>query len=92
MPFSSIVRTLGRSPLTAEILSKLSRQHCHLNGIPRLPKGLLASTLAQTQGHNLLVVCATLEEAGALGNTVGDYGLADSPLLPHLRGIALRTI
>ena len=64
MPFSSIVRALGRSPLTAEILSKLSQQHCHLNGIPRLPKGLLASTLAQTQEHNLLVVCATLEEAG----------------------------
>ena len=64
MPFSSIVRALGRSPLTTELLSKLSRQQCHLNGIPRLPKGLLASTLAQTQERNLLVVCATLEEAG----------------------------
>jgi len=65
MPFSSIVRALGRSPLTTELLSKLNRQQvCRLSGIPRLPKGLVASALAQTEGRNLLVVCATLEEAG----------------------------
>jgi transcription-repair coupling factor (superfamily II helicase) len=65
MAFSSIVRTLGRSPLTTELLSKLAKQqNLHLNGIPRLPKGLVASTLAQTGSQNLLVVCATLEEAG----------------------------
>jgi len=65
MPFSSIVRALGRSPLTTELLSKLNRQQvCRLSGIPRLPKGLVASTLASTEGHNLFVVCATLEEAG----------------------------
>ncbi|PLZ04872.1 transcription-repair coupling factor [Fischerella thermalis] len=65
MAFSSIVRALGRSPLTTEFISKLDRhQDLHLNGIPRLPKGLLASALAQTMGQNLFVVCATLEEAG----------------------------
>ncbi len=65
MAFSSIVRALGRSPLSTEILSKLNRQQvCHLNGIPRLPKGLVASALAQAQQHHLFVVCATLEEAG----------------------------
>ncbi|MBV8884579.1 MAG: transcription-repair coupling factor, partial [Chroococcidiopsidaceae cyanobacterium CP_BM_RX_35] len=65
MPFSSIIRALGRSSLTAELLSKLNRQQvCRLSGIPRLPKGLVASTLAQTKEHNLFVVCATLEEAG----------------------------
>lgn len=65
MAFSSIVRTLGRSPLTTELLTKLNRQQdLHLNGIPRLPKGLIASSLAQTEGQNLFVVCATLEEAG----------------------------
>ncbi|MCF2147186.1 transcription-repair coupling factor [Desmonostoc muscorum LEGE 12446] len=65
MSFSSIVRALGRSPLTTEFISKLNRQpELRLNGIPRLPKGLVASALAQTQGRNLLVVCATLEEAG----------------------------
>ena len=65
MAFSSIVRALGRSPLTTELLSKLNlKQVCRLNGIPRLPKGLVASALAQTEGRNLFVVCATLEEAG----------------------------
>lgn len=65
MPFSSIVRALGRSPLLTELIAKLERsQVCHLNGVPRLPKGLVASALAQNQGQNLFVVCATLEEAG----------------------------
>ncbi|MEB3177981.1 MAG: transcription-repair coupling factor [Nostocaceae cyanobacterium] len=65
MALSSIVRALGRSPLTVELLAKLAKgQDLHLNGIPRLPKGLVASTLAQTNNQNLLVVCATLEEAG----------------------------
>ena len=65
MTFSSIVRALGRSPLTAELLNKLNKfQSLYLNGIPRLPKGLVASTLAQESGLNLLVVTATLEEAG----------------------------
>lgn len=65
MAFSSIVRALGRSPLTAELLSKLQRQQvCRLSGIPRLPKGLVASALAQAEQRPLLVVCATLEEAG----------------------------
>ncbi|MEJ1929424.1 transcription-repair coupling factor [Nostoc sp. NIES-2111] len=65
MAFSSIVRALMRSPLTTELLSKLNRQQdLRLNGIPRLPKGLVASALAQNSGSNLFVVCATLEEAG----------------------------
>ncbi|MBD2250076.1 transcription-repair coupling factor [Nostoc parmelioides] len=65
MAFSSIVRALARSPLTTELLSKLNRQQdLRLNGIPRLPKGLVASALAQNSGNNLFVVCATLEEAG----------------------------
>ncbi|WP_373529585.1 transcription-repair coupling factor [Nostoc sp.] len=65
MSFSSIVRALGRSPLTTEFISKLNRQQeLRLNGISRLPKGLVASALAQAQGKNLFVVCATLEEAG----------------------------
>ncbi|MBW4684819.1 MAG: transcription-repair coupling factor [Komarekiella atlantica HA4396-MV6] len=65
MAFSSIVRALARSPLTTEFISKLNRQQeLRLNGIPRLPKGLVASALAQTEGKNLFVVCATLEEAG----------------------------
>lgn len=65
MPFSAIVRALGRSPLSTELISKLDRQQvCYLSGAPRLPKGLIASALAQNREQNLLVVCATLEEAG----------------------------
>jgi len=64
MAFSSIIRTLERSPLTGELLSKLNRQSSlYLNGIARLPKGLVSSAMAQASGCNLLVVCATLEEA-----------------------------
>jgi len=65
MALSSIIRTLGRSPLAAELLSKLQRQSClRLNGLPRLPKGLVASALAQAEGRNLFLITATLEEAG----------------------------
>ena len=65
MTFSSIIRALGRSPLTNEILTKLNRQqHLRLTGVPRLPKGLVASAIAQTAQNNLFVVTATLEEAG----------------------------
>ncbi len=65
MAFSSIIRTLERAPLTSELLLKLKQKRSlQLNGIPRLPKGLVASSLAQSQRNNLFVVCATLEEAG----------------------------
>ncbi|WP_013324955.1 transcription-repair coupling factor [Gloeothece verrucosa] len=65
MSFDSIIRAIGRSPLTTELLGKLKRhQALQLSGIPRLPKGLIASSLAQTENHNLLIICPTLEEAG----------------------------
>lgn len=65
MAFSSITRALGRSPLTTELLSKLNGQRSlSLNGVSRLPKGLVASTLAQAQQQSLLVITATLEEGG----------------------------
>jgi transcription-repair coupling factor (superfamily II helicase) len=65
MTFSSIIRTLGRSPLATELLNKLKRhRYVQLSGVARLPKGLVASALAQQEGHSLLVVTATLEEAG----------------------------
>ncbi len=65
MAFSALIRLLKRSPLTTELVNKLHRQqNLYLNGISRFPKGLIASTLAQAQEHNLLVITATLEEAG----------------------------
>jgi transcription-repair coupling factor (superfamily II helicase) len=64
MAFSSVVRALGRSPLTSELLSKLQQQgRVKLSGASRLPKGLVASTLAQESQAPMLVVTATLEEA-----------------------------
>ncbi len=65
MQFSSIIRTISRSPLTSELLAKLQRHHqLQLNGVGRLPKGLVASALAQQQQQHLFVITATLEEAG----------------------------
>ena len=65
MAFSSVTRALGRSPLTTELLNKLNQnQFLILNGVARLPKGLVTSALAQAQQQPLLVVTATLEEAG----------------------------
>lgn len=65
MTFSSLIRTLQKSSLTKELLGKLKKVgYLRLKGIPRLPKGLVASALAQAEDRSLLVVCATLEEAG----------------------------
>uniref|UniRef100_A0ACD5GSQ4 CarD family transcriptional regulator n=1 Tax=Desertifilum tharense IPPAS B-1220 TaxID=1781255 RepID=A0ACD5GSQ4_9CYAN len=64
MVFSSIIRTIGRSQLNSELLARLGRDRIlYLNGISRLPKGLVASTLAQTENRPLFVVTATTEEA-----------------------------
>jgi len=64
MAFSAIIREIARSQLTKELLGKLQRSGClHLQGIPRFPKGLVASALAQAQKRPLFVVTATTEEA-----------------------------
>jgi transcription-repair coupling factor (superfamily II helicase) len=65
MTFSSVIRHLEKLPLTAELRQKLEKtRSLSLSGISRLPKGLIASTLAQSLNQNLVVVTATLEEAG----------------------------
>ncbi|MEM9152713.1 MAG: transcription-repair coupling factor, partial [Cyanobacteria bacterium P01_F01_bin.3] len=64
MAFSSITRAIARSGLGQELVTKLEQQPLQLSGAPRLPKGLVASALAQAQKRPLLVVTATLEEAG----------------------------
>jgi len=64
MAFSSIIRALERSPLTGELLAVLNRSSSlQLNGVSRLPKGLVASALAKASSRNLFVVSSTLEEA-----------------------------
>jgi transcription-repair coupling factor (superfamily II helicase) len=65
MAFSSVVRALGRSPLTEDLISKLQQQSVlNLNGVARLPKALVTSALAQQQQKPLLVIAPTLEDAG----------------------------
>jgi transcription-repair coupling factor (superfamily II helicase) len=64
MSFSALIRTLGQSQLTHEISAKLDRHnYLHLSGAARLPRGIVASTLAQFQERHLWVVTATIEEA-----------------------------
>jgi transcription-repair coupling factor (superfamily II helicase) len=83
MTFSSITRALGRSPLTTELLAKLEQQHIlHLNGAARLPKGLVSSALAQAQQRNLLIVTATLEEAGRWAAQMEAMGWANLHFYP----------
>ncbi|MEL6939958.1 MAG: CarD family transcriptional regulator, partial [Cyanobacteria bacterium J06598_1] len=64
MAFSSITRAIARSGLGQELIAKLEKQSLQLSGAPRLPKGLVTSALAQAQKRPLLIVTATLEEAG----------------------------
>ncbi len=65
MAFASVVRAIEKSPLTKELITKLDKgQSLLLNGIPRLPKGIVSSSLAKAEAKNLLVICPTLEEGG----------------------------
>ncbi|MEB3227099.1 MAG: transcription-repair coupling factor, partial [Synechocystis sp.] len=65
MTFSSLIRHLQNLPLSQDLRKRLTqRRQLSLSGLPRLPKGLITSSLAQSLGQNLLVVTATLEEAG----------------------------
>ncbi len=65
MAFSSITRALARTALGQELVNKLGKQQqLQLNGVPRLPKGLVVSALAQAQQRPMLAIAATLEEAG----------------------------
>jgi len=87
MTFASVIQALKKSPLTAELVSTLEKRRVlHLNGIARLPKGLVASSLAMSREKNLCVVTATLEEAArwaaqleAMGwNTVHFYPTSEA--------------
>jgi transcription-repair coupling factor (superfamily II helicase) len=62
--FNSVLHAFAKSPLTTELIQKLSHnQKLNLQGVARLPKGLVTAAIAQREQKNLLVVCATLEEA-----------------------------
>jgi transcription-repair coupling factor (superfamily II helicase) len=83
MTFSALVRSLGRSRLTEELLTKLTQtQDLHLSGLARLPKGLVASALAQARSQHLCVITATLEEAGRWAAQLEAMGWATIQFYP----------
>ena len=83
MTFSALVRSLGRSRLTEELLTKLSQtQDLHLSGLARLPKGLVASALAQVRSQHLCIITATLEEAGRWAAQLEAMGWATIQFYP----------
>jgi transcription-repair coupling factor (superfamily II helicase) len=93
MAFSSVTRALERTPLTGELLTKLDQQgSLTLNGVSRLPKGLVASALAHGQQRPLVVIAATLEEAGRWATQLEAMNWGNGPLLPHLRSLPLRSL
>ena len=93
MAFSSVVRALGRSPLTSELLSKLQQQgRVKLSGASRLPKGLVASTLAQEFKAPMLVVTATLEEASRWAIQLEAMGWGTVHFYPTSEASPLRTL
>ncbi len=64
MSLQSVVRHISRSTIAEELIEKLKAAGgLSLRGATRLPKSLIASATGQKINHNLLVVCATLEEA-----------------------------
>jgi transcription-repair coupling factor (superfamily II helicase) len=83
MTFSALVRSLGRSRLTEELLAKLTQTHeLNLNGLARLPKGLVASALAQARQQHLCAIAATLEEAGRWAAQLEAMGWATVQFYP----------
>ncbi len=65
MTFSSLIRHLQTLPLNKDLQKKLQQhRQLSLSGLPRLPKGLIVSSLAQALEQNLFVIAATQEEAG----------------------------
>ncbi len=83
MTFSALVRSLGRSRLSEELLAKLTQtQELHLSGLARLPKGLVASAIAQIRSQHLCVITATLEEAGRWAAQLEAMGWATVQFYP----------
>ncbi len=83
MAFSSITRALARTALGQELVTKLeAQQSLQLSGVPRLPKGLVASALAQAQKRPMLAIAATLEEAGRWAAQLEAMGWATVSFYP----------
>ncbi len=90
MALSSITRAIARTALAQELVTKLTQPPASaqsppalkLSGLPRLPKGLVASALAQAQQRPLLAITATLEEAGRWAAQLEAMGWATVAFYP----------
>lgn len=81
MSLASIIHSLKKSPLLAELAERGSR----FSGVSRMGKALFSSAIAQLKERSLAVICASLEEAGrwsellaAMGWQVYFYPIAES--------------
>ena len=64
MVFSSLIYTLQKSSLIKDLSQQLKvKNELRLKGINRLSKGLISSVISQINHQNLVVICATSEEA-----------------------------
>ena len=64
MVFSSLIYTLQRSSFIKNLLQQLEvESKIGIKGLNRLSKGLISSAISQINDQNLLVICATSEEA-----------------------------
>ncbi len=83
MAFSSITRAIARTALGKELVTKLEKQQSiQLSGLPRFPKGLVVSALAQQQKKPMLAIAATLEEAGRWAAQLEAMGWATVSFYP----------
>jgi transcription-repair coupling factor (superfamily II helicase) len=83
MAFSSIIRFLSQSSLTQDLLVKQEQyQHLRLTGAGRLAKGLVVTALAQVQQRPLVVITASLEEAGRWATQLEAMGWATVHFYP----------
>ena len=87
MPLASLVRQLLQAPLSEEVLERMKRpQRLRLCGAARLPRALLATTLARLQQGPLLVVVPTLEEASRWTALLDLMGWESAQLYPSSEG------
>ena len=87
MPLRSLVRQLQDSALSGELLERSRRtDRLLMRGAGRCSRALIASALAKRDGHPLLVVVPTLEEAGRWTALLDLMGWDSAGLYPTSEG------
>ena len=90
MAFASVVRAVEKSPLTRELVTKLKKNgSLLLNGIARLPKGIVASGLAKNSWEKSCSSLSEFRRSRALGKPIRGDGMAECQFLSDLRSVTL---